>query len=212
MKVKADKSWCLFGGPQNLSYRCFDLLRNRLNSKLSEYLYSKVDSQGQKNIYILEVGSGPAFASSLLAKKEGVRLSIALDYDIEVLRLAKKRDKELLVVNGNIYHLPFKDGSFSLVWNSSTMEHLEDIEAGLLEMQRVAASDGFIFVGVPYKYGPLFPFLFLQNRKVGIWIGRLFSRGNMIYLLKRHKLKIVEFKYYFFNFFLGVVVQKQEEF
>lgn len=206
MRKKTDESWSFWGGPQSFSYKCFDLLRNRLNNDLNSYLYSKVASQG--NVYILEAGSGPGFASSLLTKKANVKISIALDYDIEVLKLAKNRDEKLLAVNGDIYHLPFKDGSFNLVWNSSTMEHLEDIDVGLSEIKRVTASKGFIFIGVPYKYGPLFPFLFIQNTKVGIWVGRLFSKRDMIHLLKPCKLRIIEFKSYFFKFFIGALLQK----
>jgi len=146
------KSWQFLGGPGALPYYCYDAVRKALNRKLAAYLLAKApQGRGSK---VLEAGSGPAFASSLLASNPGV-FSVAMDIDIDALKEARRRDPALPVVVGDLYRFPFKMGVFDLVWNSSTLEHLAAPVRALDEMKRVAVQNGHVFVGVPYRVGPL---------------------------------------------------------
>ena len=115
------KSWQL-GSPGTLTYRLYDALRNQLNGKLVNYLLARAINHDKCKV--LEAGSGPAFASSILAQDRRVGLSVAVDLDIEALHEARRRDPNLCLVVADLRNLPFRAESMDLSWNSSTVEHL----------------------------------------------------------------------------------------
>jgi ubiquinone/menaquinone biosynthesis C-methylase UbiE len=204
--------WSFGGGPGSLSYATFDFLRNRLNRRLSSFLHRRVQQTGNSPATILEAGSGPGFCSSLLSRSEGVRSSVILDIDPEVLRIASQRPGRLSTVQGDIFNVPFPDNSFDLVFNSSTLEHLDRFDAAFREMVRVTKRGGYIFVGVPYRYGPFVPFvLFPKKHAVSIWMGRLFSRRSLLEACRAEGLTVEDVVFYFFRCFVGVLLIKKKE-
>jgi SAM-dependent methyltransferase len=199
------KAWQL-GSPGTLPYRCYDGLRQRLNFKLVNYLLSRCAKE--QGVYILEAGSGPAFASSILARDRRVKLSAAVDLDLEALQEARRRDPELAVIVADVHLLPFRDECVDLSWNSSTLEHLDDPATALAEMNRVTRSGGGVFVGVPNLYGPLGFQRWISETSVGVWIGTTFDRSELMNMLSRTGLTPVDHLFYFFRFFVGVFAQK----
>jgi SAM-dependent methyltransferase len=199
--------WTFMGGAGSPWYRCFDAVRRGLNRRLYRYLSSRALGHGQSRV--LEAGSGPAFTSSLLSSDPLVSLSVAVDIDLTALQEARKRDPALPVVVGDLYHLPFADGVFDLVWSSSTLEHLERPQVVLAEMKRVAKSGGKMFIGVPYKYGPLVFQPWIKATRVGIWLGPVFDRRRLREMLTQLGLSAEEFVLYFFWFFVGVLAEKR---
>jgi SAM-dependent methyltransferase len=200
------KSWSFFGGPGSLPYRFFDRIRARLNRCLVAYLLEKAIFKECSRV--LEAGSGSAFASSLFSRHERVSLSVALDIDIDALDEARRRDPSLPAVAADLYHLPFAPETFDLVWNSSTLEHLGEPEKALAEMQRVAKLSGYVFVGVPYRLGPLGIQRWLANTKVGSWIGPAFGKAELRTMLGDRGLRPVNTRPYFFHFFIGVLARR----
>ncbi len=199
------KSWQCLGGPGSLSYAVYDVVRRRLNRTLAAYLTAKtVQGGGTK---ILEAGSGPASASSLLARHPGV-LSVALDLDLEALREARRRDPALPVVVGDLRHLPFRTGAFDLVWNSSTLEHLDEPHRALVEMRRIVGQSGYVFVGVPYRSGPLGFQPWVKNTRLGRWLGQVFSQQALRTAMQQACLEPIDSMSYFFRFFIGVLARK----
>ena len=203
--TEADKSWQL-GRPGTLIYRLYDSLRVGLNRRLTRWLAAALPDEGS---YVLEAGSGPGFASSLLSADRRVSLSVAADIDVEALREARRRDPALPVVAADLYHLPFPPESFDLVWNSSTLEHLDDMEDALAQMKRVTRAGGHLFIGVPYLYGPLGFQRWIPQTGVGIWIGTVFSRSELAARLERLGLQVVAVTLYFFRFFVGSLARKR---
>jgi SAM-dependent methyltransferase len=208
--MTVDKSWQL-GGAESLPYRVFDVLRRGLNRSLVEFLASH--ALKKPGARVLEAGSGPGFGSSLLRAQPNARLSVALDYDIEALREARRRDPNLPVVVADMRHLPFKSNSFDLVWNSSTLEHLNEqgegqIDAGLREMVRVTTHGAHTFVGVPYLYGPLGFQRWIPKTGVGLWIGTVFSGAELTARLQVAGLSPAARLIYFMRFFVGVIARK----
>jgi SAM-dependent methyltransferase len=199
------KSWQFFSGPGTLLYRLFDRLRQDLNRKIAEYLVRRGLPQGGR---ILEAGSGPAYATSLLNEDPRVRLAVALDIDLEALQEARLRDPKLPVVVGDLHHLPFAPGAFDLVWNSSTFEHLERRDRILAEMTSVTRPGGRVFVGVPYRQGPLWFQSDIARTGVGIWLGTVFSRHELARILERHHLRPLHTLIYFVRFFVGIMARK----
>jgi ubiquinone/menaquinone biosynthesis C-methylase UbiE len=201
----AGKAWQL-GAPGTLLYRFYDALRRRLNSRLVNYLCSKAITR--ERCRVLEAGSGPAFASSLLATHCNICLSVAVDIDLEALLEARRRDPHLALVAADLTNLPFRDESLDLVWNSSTIEHLNDPACALVEMQRVTQRGGKVFVGVPNLYGPLGFQHWIRKTSVGVWIGETFSQAQLSAMAARAGLQPQDSIFYFFRFFVGVLAQK----
>ncbi len=199
------KSWQL-GSPGTLTYRLYDALRNRLNGKLVNYLLARAISHDKCKV--LEAGSGPAFASSMLAQDRRVELSVAIDLDIDALHQARHRDPALCLVVADLCDLPFRAETMDLVWNSSTVEHLPDPSCAVDEMARVTQKGGSVFVGVPNLYGPLGFEYFIRETSVGVWIGQTFTGSGLREMLIASGLQPKHSLFYFFRFFVGVFAQK----
>lgn len=199
------KSWQL-GSPGTGIYRLYDALRERVNCRLAQYLLEK--GVTSKQCIVVEAGSGPAFASSMLRRDVRVALAVAMDIDLEALREARLRDPELALVVGDLHNLPFKTESLDLTWNSSTLEHLDDPLAGLREMVRATRREGKIFVGLPYLRGPIGFQCWIPNTSVGIWLGTVFDLDGVNRLIRSAGAKPKDHLLYFFRFFLGVLAEK----
>ncbi len=199
------KSWQL-GSPGTLTYRLYDALRNQLNGKLVNYLLTRAINHDKCKV--LEAGSGPAFASSMLAQDPRVEFSVAIDLDIEALYEARRRDSALCLVVADLCNLPFRAETMNLSWNSSTIEHLPDPSCAVAEMARVTRKGGSVFVGVPNLYGPLGFEYMIRETSVGIWIGQTFTGAGLREMLVNSGLKPQHSLFYFFRFFVGVLAQK----
>lgn len=199
------KVWQL-GTPGSWMYAFYDGLREGLNRKLVDYLLAgAVTCDG---CTVLEAGSGPAFASSILGTDRRVDLSIAMDIDVEALMEARRRDPTLALVVADLQNLPFKGESIDLAWNSSTIEHLPSPEQALSEMERVTRRGGKVFVGVPNLYGPLGFQHWIRNTSVGVWIGTTFNRSQLQKMVRECGLEPLDSIFYFFRFFVGVLAGK----
>jgi ubiquinone/menaquinone biosynthesis C-methylase UbiE len=203
--MTVDKSWKL-GDPSRVIYKLYDRIRRQLNHHLVAYLCQYLGSD-QNNI-ALEAGCGTGYAAALMGAAANVRLSIALDYDIEALHTGKQRDPLLPAVVANLTALPFRAESIDLVWNSSTLEHLPDARPALIEMRRVARPHGHVFVGVPYANGPLGFQRWIARTGAGIWIGTVFSRMRLDALLRQAGLRSSDSMTYFLRFFIGIMAVK----
>lgn len=198
------KSWQL-GAPGTLPSRLCDGMRRRLNNSLVGFLY---DAAIRSHSRVLEAGSGPASGTSLFSQGGRVDLAVALDIDNEALHEGRKRDPGPIAVVADLHNLPFRGESFDLVWNSSTLEHLDDPGRALMQMQCVTRRGGYVFVGLPYLYGPLGLQRWIANTKAGLWIGRVFDRSRLEDLLRVVGLQPCKTFFYFFRFFVGVLAQK----
>ena len=204
--TKGRASWQFMGGPGSPIYRLLDWLRGQLNQAIVNYLL--VHTEGASGKVVLEAGSGPASGARAFARQSEIRLSVAIDIDIEALQEARRGDPSLPVVAGDLYHLPFAPGMFHLVWNNSTLEHLEDPQMALAEITRVTRHGGHVFVGVPYRYGPLGFQPLVRNCGIGEWLGPVFTRDRLRELFARSGLLVEDSVIYFFRFFIGALARK----
>ncbi|MCL5124955.1 MAG: class I SAM-dependent methyltransferase, partial [Deltaproteobacteria bacterium] len=97
------KAWQL-GKPGGSLYGFYDLLRRRLNHRLVSYLLNA--GIPENSCVVLEAGSGPAFATSILSCDNRVGLAVAIDIDIEALKEARLRDECLNVIVADLENLP----------------------------------------------------------------------------------------------------------
>lgn len=87
---------------------------------------------------ILDVGCGEGFTLERLRNLGiGKRLE-GIDSLDRAIEIGKKVHPELILRQGSIYDLPYKDNAFDLVICSEVLEHIDDPEKGLKELVRVS--------------------------------------------------------------------------
>jgi len=209
------KLWRFAGGIGSPPNRIYDWLRQGVNRRLVAFLCRQLasvdrtaDAGTPTSVRVLEAGSGTAFAASLVARQPGVSKSVCMDLDISALVEARERDPQLAVVVGDLMRMPFSKGSFALVFNNSTVEHLADPAGAVGEMRRVCHDTGRVFVGLPYLWGPLIIQRLIRRTALGVWLGSVFSRSSLDRLLRSAGLVPLTHRRYFWNFFIGAVAAK----
>lgn len=104
-----------------------------------------------RDAVVVEVGAATARDSVILAENGAV--SIALDYSLEALRLAREAAQRtgarLLLVCGDALALPFREDSIDLVFHQGVLEHFRDPLPLLRENVRVVKEGGKVLVDVP---------------------------------------------------------------
>lgn len=91
---------------------------------------------------VLSVGCGDGLEVEALAALTGLEVQ---GVDLSPIKVNMAQERGLKVVEGRMESLPFKDKEFDIVWSSHTLEHAEDLDKALSEMQRVA-NRAIIFV------------------------------------------------------------------
>lgn len=185
-----------------------DLLRKIMNRQLKRYLLKYLPPAAATGPVTLEPGGGSAYVSAMLAD-EGHQ-AYALDYASVPLKIAQQqlRSKAILV-QGDIFNQPFADNSFDLTFNNSTLEHFKNPLAALKEMARVTKSGKYVFVGVPYTYGPLSVYKLKKSSFKGAWDGTTYAGKQLKQLFQEAGLEVVGSRTFFFRCFVGVVGRKR---
>jgi SAM-dependent methyltransferase len=208
------RTWEFYGNERSAFGRWYEWLRRRLNERLVHFL---VNSMNESNpapmigdfpvrfLRVLEAGSGTAYASSCFANRSRTSLAVCMDIDHDALRKARQRDPGLIVVIGDLRHLPFAEGAFDLVFNNSTLEHLEQPEIAIAEMRRACRENGRVFIGVPFLFGPLWFQPLIARTALGIWLGRVFSRSALEQAIRSAGLRPTGCIRFFFRVFIGVI-------
>lgn len=109
------------------------------------------DLDGKK---IAEIGAGSG--------RDGFKLVdlgatiILLDYadnSLNVIKhLAQKLNKQVFLVKGDAFHLPFKNKCIDIVYHQGLLEHFSNPEDILKENYRVTAPNGYTLADVPQKF------------------------------------------------------------
>lgn len=116
-------------------------------------LVKVTDVRGKK---ILEIGAGTGRDSFPLVEL-GADV-YQLDYSMNSLKIMKKiADEEKMnvtIIGGDTFSLPFKDGTFDIIFHQGLLEHFrhEKAEALLKENIRVLKKGGLLCVDVPQRY------------------------------------------------------------
>ena len=104
---------------------------------------------------VLEIGAGTGRDTAEVAAR-GAR-AVALDAAPESLALIARAHPDLRgrgIVGGDALHLPFKDGTFDVVFHQGVLEHFGNPHAFLIENRRVMRPGGFLVVDVPQTWHP----------------------------------------------------------
>ncbi len=96
---------------------------------------------------VLDAGCGEGNLLKYLGRPDDGRRYCAVDYDDAEIEKARVNIPFCVVKQASIYSLPFPDSSFDLVICTEVLEHLENPEEGLRELQRVASR--YVVLSVP---------------------------------------------------------------
>jgi len=180
-----------------------DILRKIMNVQLRRYLETKIAPASST----LEPGGGSAYVSAMLAAKG--HQAYAMDYASAPLQIAREQLKsKAILVQGDLFNIPFADESFDLTFNNSTMEHFKNPLDGLKEMARVTKRGSYVFVGVPFTYGPLSIYKLKKSSFKDAWDGTTYDKKGMKKLFDDAGLEVVDSRTFFFRCFVGVMGKK----
>lgn len=142
---------------------------------------------------------------------EGKKIDVGVEYVPSILKKAQKNEIFNNLLSADIYHLPFKDKSFSTILLVHTMDHLSYPEKALQEISRILKDDSTVIFscwseefGKHTFYAMLLKMLGLKN-KLDRYIESI-SRRHAIYnffpckewqeIMDRFALKVIEHKYF----------------
>ncbi len=141
---------------------------------------------------ILEVGSGSGFLTSFFQNQK--LDSFGMDRSIMPLHVAKEKFNVKNLIQGDMFHIPYKSNSFDVVWNEGVLEHFKfpkNLEA-CKEMVRV--SKKYVIIAVPNKY-TIWPIRKTLLKIIGKWpygYEESYSKNRLVSLMKKAGLEIVD--------------------
>lgn len=100
--------------------------------------------------HVLEAGAGEGYGADLLRSGGATRVH-ALDYDAQAAAHVARRYPRIVVSRGDLQRLPYADGSFDVVANLQTIEHLHDQPGFVAECARVLRPAGTLLMTTPNR-------------------------------------------------------------
>ncbi len=143
---------------------------------------SAINSLKPNHSNILDVCTGTGDIAIMLAKKFPNASITALDFSLEMLKIAKIKSKNSNInfINQNALDMPFLDNSFDLCTISFGLRNLPDITAAIKEIHRILATNGELLIidlGKP-KMNWLYPLIL---DKVIPILGKIFHENKYPY-------------------------------
>lgn len=178
-----------------LYYRSyFDYERNHWWFKARSEILKKYILKNISNgtpLRILNVGVATGASTTMLQQFGAVT---SLEYERECIDFMKgKVDFE--IIQGSILELPFDDNAFDLVCAFDVIEHVEDDQKAVAELNRVCKKDGAVLVTVPALMS-----LWSEHDEINHHYRR-YTRTSLLRVFGSLKGGNVSFASYF-NFFL----------
>jgi pseudaminic acid biosynthesis-associated methylase len=93
----------------------------------------------ERSIKILEAGANIGLQLECL-QKMGFENLYGLELQFEAVKLAQKRTPKIKYLEASIFEIPFKEGSFDLVFTSGVLIHLhpQDLKLAMKELYRIS--------------------------------------------------------------------------
>lgn len=151
------------------------------------------------NDIILDAGAGKGlyFEEKYVRKKNVV----ALDINMNNLVLLKRKYSEVLVIQGDVCNLPFKDNSFDIIFSNAVIEHVGNSERQMEFAKEIMRVGKKWFVTTPNRFFPFelhvyLPFIHYFPQKLqkyimeniypgGAWNVNLLTASKMKNLFQR---------------------------
>lgn len=134
-------------------------------------LGKEIDLSGKT---ILDLGGGSGGYTMELAKTS----KIVYGLDFNMSKVTFKKDN-IGLLKGDATNLPFKDNSFDFIFCSSLIEHIQDQNKVIHEINRILKKDQFCYLSYPPFYSPVgghqFKPFHLLGAKAAIILSKLFK-------------------------------------
>ena len=117
--------------------------------QLLQYAAENECSQLGQSLHLLDAGCGEGFVAGQIKRKWPCWNIIGIDGAKEAVALAKRFHADIDFRIGSLYGLAFPDKAFDIVICSEVLEHLEQPEKALKELQRVTKS--VLLLTVPHE-------------------------------------------------------------
>jgi len=115
---------------------------------VNEAIYKMITESGAHTV--LDAGCGEGFVLDYVARRDpGLELK-GIDVDANAIAYARKHfDHAAEFSGGSLLALPYEDDSFDTVLCSEVLEHVEEWDAALSELKRVARQ--YVIITVPHE-------------------------------------------------------------
>ena len=102
--------------------------------------------------WTIDLGCGTGDHLAFLGDEPDV---VEVDMSGGALRAARRRFPGALLIQADVYNLPFRPGSIRNILSIYNLEHLWYLDDALLAVRDVLSDDGTFYVGLPAEGGPL---------------------------------------------------------
>lgn len=181
--------------------------RARMNRGLVRF-FQRYVFEGGSDLRVAEVACGSGLAAHLLAQTEEVTLSIAADLNLEDYRQAAISDFQASFVLMDVFRPAARPASMDLVWNSSSIEEIEHPQKAVTAMAWLAKPGGYVFVGVPSRYGLAGLLGLLPSTRYRAWLGRNYTPRELRELVEACGLRVEREIRYMTGIFIGALARK----
>ena len=183
-----------------------------VNSNIFNHIYRKTIYDSFLNFIgkdirgkLLEIGCGIGKTTHFLAEKYDKLKIIAIDYDKEQIKIAKKNKKSnnIKSMQGDATSLNLKKETFDYVIETNVFHHIKNYEDAIKEIKRVLKKNGYFYLMdiSQYFFGlPIIKFLFppesyiTKNSLIQKLQENSFkiekSKGNLIFFIAAKKIKL----------------------
>ena len=118
---------------------------------------------------VLDVGCGEGFTLQKLKDHHIGKKLEGIEYDTSAITLGKKFHPDIVIKQGDIFKLPYKDNAFDLIICTEVFEHLENTKKALAEIHR--ATKKYALLSVPHE--PIFMLIDYARFKTPQSIGHI---------------------------------------
>jgi len=121
--------------------------------KYDSYIPALIDSFAEKGKLVLEVGCGMGTDSRSISRHEADIVSLDLSFDNVAFALKGMQvfDLKGRGVNADAEKLPFKDGTFDVVYSFGVLHHTPDTQRAINEVYRVLKPNGKCVIMLYHK-------------------------------------------------------------
>ncbi len=165
---------------------------DKLQKKIRNIEWDAISSYIKQNTTFLDVGCGTGFAM-LKAKEEKNSIVSGIDPDPGshgVGRYNNEVNMMSFIQKASSEKIPFNDKYFDIVYSSHVLEHVNDENLSLNEMERVLKDDGILILGMPTAFMALISLfsriIFTTHIRLYIFLRELFTTS-----LKENLFKLI---------------------
>jgi malonyl-CoA O-methyltransferase len=117
-----------------------------LQTRVRDELLSRLDLIRITPEVVVDLGCGTGHGARPLKDRYRGAMVVAVDPALGMLRETRRRSgwlRPLQRVCGDVFQLPFRDGSVSLMFSNLMLQWCDDLDTALREIRRVLAPEGF---------------------------------------------------------------------